>query len=374
MANIIPKYFIFDYSKPRRFKTLEDMQYYTSNMTHDILPGDGAVVDDTDPNTPGNQNQHFMWNKISWIPIGAPIISDYLNIYEITINKDSHGIEVINPSFFMRIQIQNIQSNIRLLSLLNKNYIIPNNEIITFAGLSGAYNLNNINTNNVITNMLSINLTSSLNHFLRKLCNQYEVPSLRFNEFIQSTIRSVNKIVTDTAYPFYQIAVNNPNIDLSIYFHYIASCFGAFDKVYKSFYNNNVTMTVLDPIDSLSIIDKPLVNRLRIKSQLSNDFDRLLKIIDDIIYRRPSNNNSTSNDLFNYFIELDKLVTYVLTNNPKLNNQRGKRDNFFTDLNDGIAGLVNLALFFSILSNSVYGTRTTLYFHFIAPRKYQHIY
>jgi len=373
MANIMPKYFILDYNKPRRFKTFQEMQYYTSNMTHDILPGDGAVVDDTDPNTPGNQNQHFIWNKVEWLPLGAPIVLDYLNIYEVTITKDSSGIEVPTASFFMRIQIQNIQSNIRLLSLINKNYIIPNNEIMTFMGLSGKYNLNNINTNNVITNMLSVNLTSSLDHFLRKLCDQYEVPSLRFNELIQSTIRSVNKIVTDTAYPFYQIFINNPNVDLSLYFHYIASCFGSFDRVYRSFYNNNVTMTVLDPMESLSIIDKPLVNRLRVRNQLSNDFENMLRIIDGIIYRRPGK-GSKSNDFYNYFEELDKLVTYVLTNNPKLNSQQGKRDNFFSDLNDGIAGLVNLALFFSILSNSSYGTRTTLYFHFLAPRKYQYIY
>lgn len=371
----MPEFFIFDYNKPRQFKSMEDMQYYTSNMTNDLLPGDGAVVDDTDPNTPGNQNQHFIWNSVKWIPVGAPIVKEYLNIYEIDKHADTNGIETPIAKFFMRIQLQNLQSNIRLLSMINKNYIIKNNEIMTFAGISGVYNLNNIGTNNVITNMLNINIGSSLDHFLQKLCDTYQVPSLRFNDFIQTTIRSVNKIVTDTAYPFYQIFINYPNIELSLYFHYIASCFASFDKVFKSYYNNNVTMTTLDPLESLSIIDKPLVNRLRIRNQMSMDFEALLRTIDGIIYKRTSGgtNSNISNDPYNYYEQLDKLVSYVLTNNPKLNQQQGNRDNFFRDLNEGIAGIVNLALFFAVFSNTGYGSRTTLYFHFLAPRKYQYI-
>lgn len=367
LANAMPKYFMFSYGKPIEMQSYDHLMEFT-RMNTNLIPGDGALVLDNDPKTPGLQNIQYVWDKYKWVEIGNPHTREFLNIYHIRPQKNQDS--PWKASLYMRTHISNIRSNIRLLSILDRNYIIQNNEFVTFCGLNGEYTMDNSFTGNVISLLLDINLKLALNIFFNDLCEEYQVPTITFKEFITTTIISLDKLIKDTSYYFYQIYQNYTTIDLSQYFNFVSCCFASFKNVYKSKYNNNINIPTIDPLDSLEIIDKPLLNRLRISSHISADFKQIVQFVDDILYRHLKNN---SPDIYRYYVELTKLVEYFMLNNSAIKDHKGTRNKFLTDLNEGIAGIINLAIYMAVLSSNSINNRTTLYFHFVAPEKYKNI-
>ena len=63
-----------------------------------------------------------------------------------------------------------------------------------------------------------------------------------------------------------------------------------------------------------------------------------------------------------------------MNTNEKIKTIVSTRNAFFEDLCEGIGGIVNLALFFSIISNADSTAKTSMFLHFITPKKFEGFY
>lgn len=368
LANILPNRFTLEYGNPITFKNKEELNTFTGENFRQLYAGMGAYITDIDPNTRGKQSNSYIWDTTQWRSVGDPVISEYLNIYAVEETTDEDGLTNHKLDFFMRTHIRNIQSNISLLTILNRSYSVFNNEIIAFCGINGKYNLYTSKPNNVFNSLLSVNIESGINTLMRYLCDMYEVPLIRFTQLSDSIFNSIDKIIADTLVTFKTFMQDNLNTDISMYINYISSCFAAFKFILQSKYNDNaITIESIEPNECLAIIDKTLLNKLEISSSSRLSFLEILQAIDNILYRDGADSR------YNFFKELELLIDYFKANtkDPTLFSNNANRNDLFENICEGIGGIVNLALMFSLLSSAYGNAKSSMYLHFICKDKFQ---
>lgn len=374
LCNPLPQYIMFEYvTNPMEFDTEGALQTYTNDNYNILYPGMGVFIKDVDQDKIGLQGMQYIWDKVKWQKIGNPYNKEYLNIFGVEFKEHESGYTETIISFFMRMYLKNIKSNIKLLSLLDKKYAIRSNEFLAFCSLNGKYNISNVKTGNIFSYLMAINVSSALNYFFRKICNVYNVPAIKFNAFIDSAIRSVDRVIADTYHTFTQLYYDTIEIDISMYINYITACYASFLNIFHSMYSDGMTMNVLQPLGELTLIDKPLYNRINMSGIVKNHFETILGIIDQIIYRDAIDNPKTKIATDNFFTEYKDLINHFKNYNEKLFSNINTRKAFLTNICEGIAGIIGLALYFTILSNGDPKTRTTLHLHFITPKKYQEV-
>ena len=367
LLNAMPETCMFRYINTTKLNNMEELEQYD---TSSLLTGHTIYITDSDSESKGLQTCQYMWDaKLSkWIAFGNPLIQHVLNIYALYPDENE---DTLSTQYFMRVHLRNIQSNIRLMSLLNGNYMISNLELMSFLSLTGEYDLNNSQTNNILSNILSINLSYGIATLLKRLCLKYNVPYKDFSEFQNTIATCTDKVLFESKELFGQIVLKYYNIDLSMYTNYIAAAFAAFKTIVISFYNNESSVPALDILSSLKDNDSYLLNRLNANKEMYNSFYALGEVLDYYLYQ--INDVDEWNTRYNFLIKLKEVITYFMLSNTDIIQNIDIRNSLIIDLCEGIGGIVNLALLFSIISNS--GTSsTTLYFHFIAPKKYDTVY
>jgi hypothetical protein len=302
----------------------------------------------------------YAYDGANLIELGHPVTENFLNIYTIDsydkINQDAEA------TLFMTCQINNIRSNINLLNMLNNRFCVKNNEIATYATTYGSYTLSNNSSHNIINSILYLNLTNSTQSLISSILKKYNLPAVLVSQFSNKLCSTVTRIVLNTYYPFIEIIHNFIEIDLSMYVNYIAACFASLEEIFKRRYNKTHPDPTIDPNPKLATIDRPLLNRLTRSSDFNVKFQEILQPIDELIY------NEAGTD--NFFVWMEELVSY---GTKRLKAVKDASE-YIRDITNGIAGLVGLALMFAMLSSSNKGSKTALYLHFIAAKKWSQVY
>lgn len=365
LANAMPDKVLFQFGRPITINSIEELDSFTQIHKNDLYPGYGVYVLDSDSQVKGLQKAQYMYDKYKFIDIGTPACTSYLNIINISdIPENSSNIKEWFPDFFMRVQVNKVQGNINLRSILNKQYIINNNELMVFASMVGNYSLDNTITNNIIDRMLSINITGGIRSLMKKLGTKYKVSIPIFTDFSNCIIKSVIDIISGTAYSF-TLMKNDYDLDVSTYINYIASCFAAFKYIYI---NNGVTNS-LQYSEPLRIIDSTLLTKIKSNSSIAYDFDNIRNAIQEIIYYNKSSGYSVD-----FFDQLEEVVNYFKENNPTIFESTYNSNKFYIDLCEGIGGIVGLALLFAIMSNSKSElSKCSLFLCYLFPEQYKNI-
>ena len=366
LGNAMPSVIRMKYGTPIEVKNEEELVNYP---THNLIPGDTVYVRNLSKSETysGVPSAYFIWNNSKWNILGMPTSGEFLNIYALNIDEEHR---CGSTQFFMRLQTRNIQSNIKTISLLNGNLFVRNNEIETFVGVNGEYDFTiNSSVNCLFTNLLALNLSNGLNYLMRTLCVKYNVPYVIFTDLYESTLRSLVKVISDTSYSFIQLGnQTTASVDISMYIHYIAATFATFKYIFTDKYNNLTPDASLDPTTELRTIDDLLVNRMKSNSSLGTFFIELLQVINDTIYKDDDNE-----EVYDFYKQLKYIIQYFTSKNTKLLPIRNNRNQLFTDLCEGIGGIISLALFFTILSCGAMNSITTIDFHFLMPKKYMDV-
>ena len=373
-GNAMPPLCVLQYSKPKTLNSKTELEELDLST---LVPGEGFYVkdlypDNKSPEHKGLQPCQFMYDNKdnALIELNNPNVKDYLNIYALYPGENLADVE-----FFMRLHIKNIQSNIKIISMLDSNFALYNNELYTFLGLNGNYNLDNSFSNNVISNLLYVNIKNGMYVLMRRLCSIYDVEfnqeEYDYKQLFNSIIQSLDRVISDTNFEFIQLVNESVNIDLSMYINYISACFACFRYVLVNKYSNDTIDVAINPLLSLPIVDTTLVDKLNINSTVSNSFENILSVANDILYAEKSSAEFLK---YNFYPKLKELVSYFMEKNNKIATIISTRNSFFEDLCEGIGGIVNLALFFSIISNADITARTSIFFHFITPKKFDMFY
>ena len=330
--------------------TISDLENYdVTNIKN------GYTIEVKNDSNETNNAQYF-WNGKEWIKIGNLNCSSYLNIYSNILDENDE--KIISSDFFMRIYLNNIQSNIRLIQFLNTDFGIYNTNIVTFLGLNGSYNMN---LNEVLNNLLYININSALNILIRKLSNKYNISYTEPKNLSISIVKALYDIIGKSNTLFYQLSREINKIDLSMYTNFISACFSSFKYILESKYEKISTILFNNDIE-LQLIDQTFYDRIENNNDIKLFAQEFLQIISDITY-----NNKNENS---FFLELNKLINYFNKNNTHIIRIKKNRIQLYKDLCEGIAGIVNLSLLFSIISNCTYGSKNAIYFHFIIPENF----
>ena len=363
LTNALPYKFTMLWNKPLNLKTLADRDMM--EMVY-FIQGRRVKILDSDPIVKGLQSSHYFWTGQSWYDMKIPVVENYLNIYQILSTDEQLENEPFpRLTFFMTCNISNIQANISLLSMINNVFIIRNNEFATFASLDGNYNLNAEATTSIIPHLININLHYSVENYLNGLCTKYGVSPLNFITYVNKLKETLTEVIRKTYYDFYMIFNSYPNIDISMYVHYIASCFASFDAIYKNQYNSiHRDISMIDPLPKLSMLDGNLKDRLNLTAALGTKFAKILQTVDEIIYNQTDPNQ--------YYPQFSTLINYFINNGTGLK-RIGDINKFLTEICEGIGGLINLALLFALMSSVDKGTKTSLFFNFLVPGKYSNI-
>ena len=335
------------YKSSSSMDTLSDLECYDTST---LKIGESFIVKKDED----IHNAEYFWTGKEWIKIGNPNCVSYLNIYSITLNdvKDS----ISNEEFYMRAYFNSIQSNIRIKQFLNSDFAIYNDNIVTFCGLKGLYNMN---LNDTLNNLIYININSAMNILMRKLSKKYNVSYTQPKDLSASIIKSLYDIINQSNILFYQLSKEISNIDISIYTNFISACFSSFKYILESKYEN-VSSIVLSNDVELQLIDQTLYDRIENNKDIKLFAQEFLQIVYDNTYE---NNSKFFSELNNVINDFDKKNSHIIR-------IKKNRIQLYKDLCEGIAGIVNLALLFSIISNCSYGSRNSIYFHFIVPENY----
>ena len=365
LTNCMPENCIFQFDKTNKLNNLEELNKYDTSK---IITGHSIYLSDDNPDIKDLQTNQYMWdtNIQKWILLGNPTIQNVLNIYAVYPQEDN----TLKAQYFMRLHLRNIQSNIRLLSLLNGTYSVSNLAIMSFLSLTGDYDLNNSQTNNILSNMLSINISYGIATLLKRLCLKYNVEYKDFTDFQNSIVTCTDKVIFESRTLFIEIAKKFYNIDISMYSNYIAAAYADFKNLLIGLYKDEIILPSINPLNVLSLNDSYLLTRLNGNKEMKLSFYEISEVLDYYLYQ--VNDVDEWNERYNFFIKLKEVIEYFFEQNNELKESTEKY-NFFIDLCEGIGGIINLAILFSIISNSG-NTSTTLYFHFICSKLYDQIY
>ena len=384
LTNAMPDNCTFQFSRPIEMQTLKDLNEFTS-INRETLPlGFTVLVKDIDNNKKGLQRMQYYWNGIEWLKLGNPNVSEYLNIFSTSYISVEPGNGYWDRQFFMRIQAKNIQSNINVISLLNNRLAVTNTDIISYIGLNGNYSLETNGSLNLLTTLLNMNIKSGMNLLMKKLCNKYQTAGRSFKNLNDYIFESVIKILRETSMDYTGLCIEYETLDLSMYINFIGACFASIKNIIS---NNANDTTLLDPNNYLHMIDenvyniitKPytyieansntntILNTSKVEN-IQSFFVKLLGVINRVLHY---NENTGLQSLF--YKEVISTIEYFKESNPVLFKYSVGANKFYADLIEGIAGIVTLALFFSVMSNGVKLTKSTLYLHFLFPDLYKQI-
>lgn len=355
LANCIPPTILFKYDKPIQVSNEEELN---SIDTSNIDPGSGYYIT-TKYNGIVSTSQYVYDPYLKrFLLLNNPINKDYLNIYALY-----EGTNLSSYDFFMRINISNIRSNIKILSLLDTNFGVYNTEFFSLLGVSGSYSLDNTISNNILTPLLELNIRNGLHIQLRLLLSLYDIQvddnkEYNFDNFYNSIIECTNEILRNNMSNYINLYNEKINMDTSMFINYIGSSFASFRQVLTEYYNTNNLPSVINPLIPLALIDQPLINKINLNTIVNNVFNN------DILY-------SINSTLFNkYYPFLLSLVEYCMIKNSRIKDISSTRSDFLEDVCELVGGIVSLALYFSIFSNGNALSRTILYLHFVAPKKF----
>ena len=334
-------------------QTLSDLESYDTSL---LINGDSIIV----KNDPSNNisNAQYFWTGEKWIKIGALNCPEFINIYSCTSKTVDDELKIDKEEFYMRTHFNSIQSNIKLMQLLRSDFGVNNNDIITFCGLNGSYNMN---LNEQLKSLLEINITNGINNTLKNIFNKYNVPYIFADNLIKSIINSIYSIIEESNTLFYQLSREVSKIDISMYSNYLSACYSSFKYILESRYEKVSTIIFNNDVE-LQLIDQNFYDRIQNNDDIKLFAQEFLQIINDITY--------STTDSSSFFFQLNALVNYFDWNNTHIIRIKKNRIQLYKDLCDGIAGVINLALLFSLISNCTYGSSNSIYFHFIAPEKF----
>ena len=148
-----------------------------------------------------------------------------------------------------------------------------------------------------------------------------------------------------------------------MFINYIASCYASLSTIFTNYFNSSLeedNTDILEPLSFLSLIDKPLVNKLKSNSNISSYYEDILHNINNLI------NNPDITSSYNVYKELKIFISFCLSYKKDIHINK-----FIMELCEGIGGIVCLALFFSILANGDTLTKTNVYIHFVTPKKFE---
>ena len=391
LSNAMPDQCILQFGRPVELDNIKTLNEFTSINRDTLQIGFTVLVKDTDPEQKGLQRSQYYWDGIEWIKFGNPGVSEYLNIFSIEYVKADPENNIdegyYKTQFFMRMQIKNIQSNINLISLLNSRLIVTNLDIISYLGLNGNYSLENNGSTNILYSLINLNIRGGMNVLMKKISDKYNVTGRKFADLIEYTTTALHKIINQSGTEFIALCNEYNTLDVSMYINFIGACFAS---VKNLIINNSEDTVMLDPNNYLHMIDENVYNIITksytytsgdtvtntISStskvvQIQTYFTKLLNNINSIIHYNP--NNPSSNKVCNFFKEIKNIIEYFKENNTVLFSRRTLANKFYSDLIEGIAGVITLALYCSIISTGDGLTRSTLFLHFLFPDKYKQI-
>ena len=357
LANCIPPTILLKYDKPLLLNNINELDSLDkSNIDY----GSGYYI--TNKMSGAITTNQYIYNQYDdeFTLLNNPINKEYLNIYALY-----QGEKLSSYDFFMRININNIRSNIKIISLLDSNFAIHSNEFFSLLGTIGKDSLDNSISNNVISPLLYVNIRNGLNVILKLLLSIYDIridnTEFNYSKFYNSIIDSVNEILKNNMSTFINLFNEGINIDTSIFLNYIGASFASFRQIFSEYYLTNTLSTIINPNIPLALIDQPLINKISLNTIVASVFEEILYSINATLMNK-------------YYPQLKSFIEYCMNKNNKIKNITSTRSTFLEDICEGIGGVVLLALFFSIFSNGDSLSRTTLYLHFVAPKKFSGFY
>lgn len=361
--NAAPDIYALQFSSPAEFSSYEEMVGFSESTPP--YNGYGAILSGRDENGNTVKNQ-YVWNKYEWTKVGLPTTNEFVTIFTmIKKNLDDNRTEWF-ADFFMRFHSRNIQSNISLLSILERKYIIGREDAALFCGTSGNYGCE-LNSDSFLENMLKINISGGVNCAMLRLCNRYSANSIIFGDLVSSLTKAVCAVVRSTSFDFMQIMADFSSVDVSAYVNYIGACVASFHHVLSLKFASLVPASKLNPMEKLMQVDAPLYNKINSSPILSGMTDALLEKIDSILY----DENDTAIGLFRVLLDV---CEYFRESNSVIFDYDSSRNTFLRDLCESLGGVVSLAIFFSLFSNGDSTTRTTYFLHMLNAEAWRDIF